>query len=317
MKILVTGGCGYVGSVLVPNLAAKGHEITVVDAQWFGNFLPEFKNVKVIKKHFSEISIQDLSGIESVIHLANVANDPSVELNPVLSWEVNVLHTNQLLNLCKKTPSLKSFMYASSGSVYGVKEEEQVTEDLDLVPISAYNKTKMSAERVCLSYSQDFDVYCIRPATVCGVSPRMRFDVVVNMFVMHAYRDKKITVLGGDQVRPNIHIQDMSRVYEHFLNNPGLHSGCYNAGFENISVMSIAEAVAEKFGVGVDVKPSNDPRSYRQDSSKLLSTGYRQTKTVVDAIDEIANSLESEQVKDNDRWYTVKWMMANKIGDNE
>ncbi len=317
MKILVTGGCGYVGSVLVPNLAAKGHEITVVDAQWFGNFLPEFKNVKVIKKHFSEISIQDLSGIESVIHLANVANDPSVELNPVLSWEVNVLHTNQLLNLCKKTPSLKSFMYASSGSVYGVKEEEQVTEDLDLVPISAYNKTKMSAERVCLSYSQDFDVYCIRPATVCGVSPRMRFDVVVNMFVMHAYRDKKITVLGGDQVRPNIHIQDMSRVYEHFLNNPGLHSGCYNAGFENISVMSIAEAVAEKFGVGVDVKPSNDPRSYRQDSSKLLSTGYRQTKTVVDAIDEIANSLESEQVKDNDRWYTVKWMMANKIGDNQ
>ena len=208
-------------------------------------------------------------------------------------------------------------MYASSGSVYGVKEEEKVTEDLDLVPISAYNKTKMSAERVCLSYSENFDVYCIRPATVCGISPRMRFDVVVNMFVMHAYRDKKITVLGGEQVRPNIHIQDMSRVYEHFLNNPGLPSGCYNAGFENISVISIAEAVATKFGVEIEIKPSNDPRSYRQDSSKLISIGYQQTKTVADAIEEIAASLESGQIKDNDRWYTVKWMTANNIGDTK
>jgi len=315
MKILVTGGCGYVGSILVPNLAARGHEITVVDAQWFGNFLPAKSSISLIKKHFSEIKQENLEGIESVIHLANVANDPSVELNPVLSWEVNVLHTTQLLNLCKKIKSIRSFMYASSGSVYGVKEEERVTEDLDLVPISAYNKTKMSAERVCLSYSEDFNVYCIRPATVCGVSPRMRFDVVVNMFVMHAFRDKKITVLGGDQVRPNIHIQDMSRVYEHFLNNPSLPSGCYNAGFENISVLSIAEMVSKKFGVEIEIKPSNDPRSYRQDSSKLIATGYTQTKYVADAIDEIAEALASNSVRDDDRWYTVKWMTANNIGD--
>jgi nucleoside-diphosphate-sugar epimerase len=317
MKILITGGCGYVGSVLVPNLAAQGHEVTVVDAQWFGNFLPHQNNITVIKKHFSEINQEELVGVESIIHLANVANDPSVELNPVLSWEVNVLHTTQLLNLCKKSKSIKSFMYASSGSVYGVKEEERVTEDLDLVPISAYNKTKMSAERVCLSYSEDFNVYCIRPATVCGVSPRMRFDVVVNMFVMHAFRDKKITVLGGDQVRPNIHIQDMSRVYEHFLNNPSLPSGCYNAGFENISVLSIAEMVSKKFGVEIEIKPSNDPRSYRQDSSKLIATGYTQTKYVADAIDEIAKALASSSVTDDDRWYTVKWMTANNIGDTK
>lgn len=315
MKILVTGGCGYVGSVLVPNLSAKGHTITVVDAQWFGNFLPEMKNVRVLRKHFSEITLEDLLGIESVIHLANVANDPSVELNPVLSWEVNVLHTTQLLNLCKKIETLKSFMYASSGSVYGVKEEERVTEDLDLVPISAYNKTKMSAERVCLSYTDSFNVYCVRPATVCGVSPRMRFDVVVNMFVMHAFRDKKITVLGGDQVRPNIHIEDMARVYEHFIENPKIPSGCYNAGFENISVLSIAELVADKFGVGIEIQASNDPRSYRQDSSKLLATGYEPTKTVQDAISEISKQLLSGSVQDNDRWYTVKWMTANNIGD--
>jgi nucleoside-diphosphate-sugar epimerase len=315
MEILVTGGCGYVGSVLVPNLSAKGHTVTVVDAQWFGNFLPQMKNVRVLRKHFSDITLEDLVGIDSVIHLANVANDPSVELNPVLSWEVNVLHTTQLLNLCTKIETIKSFMYASSGSVYGVKEEERVTEDLDLVPISAYNKTKMSAERVCLSYSDHFKVYCIRPATVCGVSPRMRFDVVVNMFVMHAFRDKKITVLGGDQVRPNIHIQDMSRVYEHFLNNPNLPSGCYNAGFENISVLSIAEMVSKKFGVEIEIKPSNDPRSYRQDSSKLIATGYTQTQYVANAIDEIAEALASSSVTDDDRWYTVKWMTANKIGD--
>jgi nucleoside-diphosphate-sugar epimerase len=273
------------------------------------------KNVRVLRKHFSEITLEDLSGIESVIHLANVANDPSVELNPVLSWEVNVLHTTQLLNLCKKIETLKSFMYASSGSVYGVKEEERVTEDLDLVPISAYNKTKMSAERVCLSYTDSFNVYCVRPATVCGVSPRMRFDVVVNMFVMHAFRDKKITVLGGDQVRPNIHIEDMARVYEHFIENPKIPSGCYNAGFENISVLSIAELVADKFGVGIEIQPSNDPRSYRQDSSKLLATGYEPTKTVQDAISEISKQLLSGRVQDNDRWYTVKWMTANNIGD--
>ncbi len=315
MKILVTGGCGYVGSVLVPRLLNLGHEVLVVDAQWFGNFLPKHKNLEIIAKMFFELTVSDLQSVEAVIHLANVANDPSVELNPVLSWEVNVLHTTQLLNLCRKIDSIKKFMYASSGSVYGVKDEPRVTEDLDLVPISAYNKTKMSAERVTLSYSDDFDVYCVRPATVCGLSPRMRFDVVVNMFVMQAFKNGVITVLGGDQVRPNIHIEDMARVYEHFLNSTGISSGSYNAGFENISVMSIAKMVADKFNVAIEVKESNDPRSYHQDSTKLLETGFTQTKYVSDAIDEISNSLISGDLKDDDRWHTVRWMTANNIGD--
>ncbi len=301
--------------MLVPRLLEAGHQIVVVDAQWFGNFLPSHNNLKSIHKMFYELAEQDLQDVEAVIHLANVANDPSVELNPVLSWEINVLHTTQLLNLCRKIKSIKKFMYASSGSVYGVKDEPRVTEDLDLVPISAYNKTKMSAERVSLSYSENFSIYCIRPATVCGLSPRMRFDVVVNMFVMQAYKNGAITVLGGDQVRPNIHIEDMARVYEHFLNNDGIPSGSYNAGFENISVMAIAEMVAAKFNVSIEVKESNDPRSYRQDSSKLLSTGFTQTKFVSDAIDEISQALLSGSLEDNDRWYTVRWMTANKIGD--
>jgi nucleoside-diphosphate-sugar epimerase len=315
MKILVTGGCGYVGSVLVPRLLEAGHQIVVVDAQWFGNFLPKHNNLESINKMFYELIEDNLQSVEAVIHLANVANDPSVELNPVLSWEINVLHTTQLLNLCRKVKTIKKFMYASSGSVYGVKDEPRVTEDLDLVPISAYNKTKMSAERVSLSYAEDFAIYCIRPATVCGLSPRMRFDVVVNMFVMQAFKNGVITVLGGDQVRPNIHIEDMARVYEHFLNNNGITSGAYNAGFENISVMSIAEMVAEKFNVSIEVKESNDPRSYRQDSSKLLATGFIQTKYVSDAIEEISEALLAGILEDNDRWYTVSWMTANKIGD--
>ena len=314
MKILVTGGCGYVGSVLVPKLIEEGHKVLVVDDQWFGNFLPPLPNLRILKKTVEHISSSDLDGIECVIHLANVANDPSVELNQTFSWEINVLHTTQFLELCKRSGSVKKFMYASSGSVYGVKDEPNVTEDLSLIPISAYNKTKMSAERVCLSYSDDFEVFCIRPATVCGVSPRMRFDVVVNMFVMQAFSSNRIIVLGGKQVRPNIHIDDMSAVYIHFLNSSGINSGTYNAGFENISVMDTARMVQERFKVEIETKPSNDPRSYRQDSSKLLLTGFVKKKGVSEAINEIAYSLENGLLNDDERWHTVRWMTSRKIG---
>jgi nucleoside-diphosphate-sugar epimerase len=314
MRILVTGGCGYVGSVLVPQLLSDGHNVLVVDDQWFGNFLPSHPELAIRKKSINQIDDSDLNGIEAVIHLANVANDPSVELNPTFSWEVNVLHTTQFLELCKRAKSVKKFMFASSGSVYGVKSEPNVTEELSLVPISAYNKTKMSAERVCLSYAEYFDVICVRPATVCGVSPRMRFDVVVNMFVLQAFTKSKITVLGGEQVRPNIHIDDMACVYTHFLGKNGLGSAIYNAGFENISVMDIAKMVQEVFKVEIEVKPSNDPRSYRQDSTKLLETGFVRKKSVSDAISEIATKLKNGEIKDDERWHTVKWMTSEKIG---
>ena len=314
MRILVTGGCGYVGSVLVPRLLSEGHSVLVIDGQWFGNFLPAHPELVIRKKSINEIDEADISGIEAVIHLANVANDPSVELNPTFSWEVNVLHTTQFLELCKRDKSVKKFMFASSGSVYGVKSESNVTEELSLVPISAYNKTKMSAERVCLSYAEYFDVICVRPATVCGVSPRMRFDVVVNMFVLQAFIKGKITVLGGQQVRPNIHIDDMASVYTHFLAKKGSVSGVYNAGFENITVMDIAKMVQEVFKVEIEVKPSNDPRSYRQDSTKLLESGFVRKKSVSDAISEIASNLKNGNIKDDDRWHTVKWMTSQKIG---
>ena len=309
MNILITGGCGYVGSTLVPRLLLEGHSVKVVDTQWFGNYLSPHRDLVIERKTVNEISGVDLKDIDAVIHLANIANDPSVDLNPVLSWEVNSLHTTQLLELCKLA-GIKKFIYASSGSVYGVKTETKVTEDLSLLPISAYNKTKMVTERVCLSYTEFFDVYCVRPATVCGISPRMRFDVVVNMFVLQAHNKGEITVLGGDQIRPNIHVIDMARVYEHFLGADNLQSGCYNAGFENLLVSEIAEKVSRVCNSKVTVLASNDPRSYRQDSSKLLDTGFVPNFGVDDAINEIADGLITGRIVDNPRWHTVKWMTS-------
>jgi len=307
MRILVTGGCGYKGSVLVPLLLEDGHEVISVDTQWFGNHLPEHTNLKNLKVDIRDTDAVPMEGVEAVIHLANIANDPAVELNPTLSWEVNVLAGQQLADRAVRA-GVKQFIFASSGSVYGVKEEPNVTEDLTLVPISVYNKTKMVAERVFLSYSDQMQVHCIRPATVCGISPRMRLDVSVNMLSYQALKNRKITVFGGDQTRPNIHIQDIANVYRHFIANPEIESGCYNAGFENISILDIAELVKKKVGAEIAVSESNDPRSYRQDSSKLLATGFQPSHTVADAIEEIAEAFSNKDLPEGDSCYTVKWM---------
>ena len=307
MRILVTGGCGYKGSVLVPLLLEDGHEVISVDTQWFGNHLPEHPNLKNLKVDIRDTDAVPMEGVEAVIHLANIANDPAVELNPTLSWEVNVLAGQQMADRAVRA-GVKQFIFASSGSVYGVKEEPNVTEDLTLVPISVYNKTKMVAERVFLSYADQMQVHCIRPATVCGVSPRMRLDVSVNMLSYQALKNGKITVFGGDQTRPNIHIQDIANVYRHFIANPEIESGCYNAGFENISILDIAELVKQKVGAEIVVSESNDPRSYRQDSSKLLATGFQPSHTVADAIEEITEAFSKKALPEGDSCYTVKWM---------
>lgn len=307
MKILVTGGCGYKGSVLLPLLLADGHEVLSVDTQWFGNYLPEHPSLTNLQLDIRDTDSIPLEGVEAIIHLANIANDPAVELNPTLSWEVNVLAGQQLADRAVRS-GVKQLIFASSGSVYGVKDEPNVTEDLTLVPISVYNKTKMVAERVFLSYQDQMQVHCIRPATVCGVSPRMRLDVSVNMLSYQALKNGSITVFGGDQTRPNIHIQDIADVYRHFLAHPEIESGCYNAGFENISIFDIAEQVKSKIGAEIVVSASNDPRSYRQDSSKLLATGFKPSHNVADAISEIADAFQQNALPDGDSCYTVKWM---------
>lgn len=310
MRVLVTGGAGFVGSMLTPALLAAGHDVTVVDTMWFGNCLQSHPRLTVLTADVRDTDAVPLKDVEVIVHLANIANDPSVELNPVLSWEVNVLATMQLADRAVRE-GVRQFVYASSGSVYGVKEEEQVTEDLILVPISVYNKTKMIAERVLLSYQGSMRVHCVRPATVCGYSPRMRLDVSVNMLTMQALRNKRITVFGGQQVRPNIHILDMVAVYLHLLDHD-VPSGCYNAGFENLSLLAIADRVSAQLPAEVVVTGSNDPRSYRLNSDKLLSTGFMPRHSIDDAIREITEAVADGSLEEDDRWHNVRWM--NKTG---
>ena len=249
---------------------------------------------------------------QKVIHLANIANDPAVDLNPELSWEVNVLATQQLIDAGLRYGNIDQFIFASSGSVYGVKKERKVTEDLELVPISAYNKTKMVAERVVLSYQNYMKVHCIRPATVCGVSKRMRLDVAVNMLTMQALTKGEITVLGGSQTRPNIHIEDMVRVYDHFLKKPTIPSRTYNAGFENITILEIAKMISRMVPTKIIIEKSNDPRSYRQDSTKLIETGFEKTANVEKAIRQIIEGYKSGEIEDKEEYHTVKTM--KKLG---
>ena len=311
MHILLTGGCGYIGSVLTPKLLNSGFKVSVVDIMWFGNFLPNHKNLKIIKHDIRNIDNLTMEDVDVVIHLANIANDPCGDLNPKLSWEVNALATMRLVEWAIQH-NAKQFIYASSGSVYGVKEEPQVTEDLSLVPISEYNKTKMVSERVLLSYKDSIVVQCIRPATVCGYSPRMRLDVSVNMLTMQALANKKITVFGGDQVRPNIHIQDITDVFIHFLNLGDKATGIYNAGFENISIMDIARRITDLVPAEIVVTPSNDPRSYRLNADKLLSTGFKPRFKVVDAIQEIIEAFNTGRLKDEDSCYNIRTMKKNQ-----
>ena len=311
MNVLVTGGCGYKGTVLVPKLLERGYKVHVLDAQWFGNFLPTHPNLTVTNGDVRDIDSINLQNVDTVIHLSSVANDPCGDLDPKLTWEISALATMQLADKAVRQ-GVKQFIFASSGSVYGIKDEDQVTEDLELKPISEYNKTKMVSERVLLSYQDDMTVQVIRPATVCGTSPRMRLDVAVNLLTMQALEKGKITVFGGNQARPNIHMDDITDVYLHFMDHPQ-HTGIFNAGFENITILDIANLITKYIPVEIIVTESNDPRSYRINSDKLLATGFEPKKTVEHAVQEIIESYRSGALKDEDHFYNLKWMQKTGI----
>ena len=311
MHVCVTGGCGYKGSRLVPKLLELGYEVTVWDTAWFGNFLPQHPRL-----HFTQCDIRNydelsLDGFQAVVHLASVANDPCSDLNPKLSWEISALST---MKIAEKAVSagVESFIYASSGSVYGIKEEEQVTENLQLVPLSDYNKTKMVAERVLMSFASDFSLKIVRPATVCGYSPRMRFDVAVNLLTIQALETGCMTVLGGSQVRPNIHIDDMVDLYAFLLRNPDIE-GTFNAGFENISILDLAQRISEKTGAEIKIEESNDPRSYRLNSDKIISKGFAPKRSVSQAIDGLIRLHRSGDIVNEDRFHNLKWMMKHSF----
>ena len=306
MKILVTGACGYKGHVLVPKLLAAGHKVVAFDIQWFGCFLAGHDNLKIVKGDVVNVDSVPLGDIDCVIHLSSVANDPCSDLDPKLTWEISALATMQLADRAARI-GIKRFIYASSGSVYGVKEEDQVYETLELKPLSEYNKTKMVAERVLMSYSDVMTVQILRPATVCGFSPRMRLDVSVNLLTMAALTKNKMTVFGGDQIRPNIHIDDITDAYLYMLDNPQF-TGIYNAGFENISILDIAKIVQRHIDAEIEITLSPDIRSYRINSDKLLKTGFRPKKNVEIAVIEMIENFKGGILKDHEQFHNLKWM---------
>jgi nucleoside-diphosphate-sugar epimerase len=312
-KVLVTGHCGYVGTQLVKKLLEKNYKVFGIDAMWYHEIKIDHPNLISKKIDIREISKFDFpENIDCVFHLANIANDPSVELNEKMSWEVNVLAGYQLIEKCIER-NAKKFIFASSGSVYGLKDDPKVTEDLDLVPISAYNKTKMIAERVFMSFDDKIEVFNIRPATVCGVSERMRLDLSVNMLTYQAIKNNVINIFGGSQIRPNIHIDDLVDVYMHFFEQDHV-KGIYNAGFENLKIIEIANIIKSKTNAFLNIDDkSNDPRSYRLSSEKLLKTGFKPKRTVEMAINELINLYVNNLDSFNDTNLNVAWLKKNKI----
>ncbi len=310
MRVLVTGGCGYVGSVLVPKLLAAGHNVTVVDAQWFGNYLQPHPALRVWKQDIRESL--SLEGFEAVIHLASVANDPCCDLDPRLAREVNWLATERLVAEAADS-EVRHFIFASSGSVYGISDAHQVTEDMPLVPVSEYNVTKMWAEAAVLSSANRMTVQVLRPGTVCGLSPRMRLDTVVNALTIKALTMGIIPVHGGNQIRPNIHIDDMVDVYMHMLERPEL-TGVFNAGHENLTVAEIAAEVSCFLpGCTITVEPTNDPRSYRLNSDRLRASGFLTKRTVAKAIVDMASAHSVGRLSDVPQHYNLGWMRKMQV----
>lgn len=307
--ILVTGASGYVGSALVPKLLSEGFSVCAVDTFWFGDHLKEHKNLLKINADVRKLRPIDLPEIDGIIHLASVANDPSADLDPSLSWEIGGLGTR---NICEigMVKGIKVFILASSGSVYGIKSDLRVVEELELVPISVYNKVKMIKERICLSYQSDFRVVIYRPATICGWAPRLRLDLAVNALSFGALKNQEILVYGGSQMRPQLHIDDMVNGYIWAVKNNSLE-GIYNIGFENDTILGIAQKVKSVIKSEIKIMGSNDPRSYRLDSNKLLETGFAPTKNTNDAIFELKVRYENGFIQESERNYNVNWMKAS------
>jgi len=296
-------GAGYVGSVLVPKLINNGYDVRTLDLMLFGSQgLDSVKDKhEIIKGDIRDINCleKSLEDIDAVIHLAAISNDPCSDLNPELTRQVNFYATQDLIDLSKNA-GVKRFIYASSSSVYGLKKEENVTENLPLKPLTIYSETKaLSEEIVKKNNSEEFTTVSIRPATVCGYSPRMRLDVIVNILASAAILNKNIIVNGGDQFRSNLHINDMTNLYVDLLSVPKEKIGgeIFNCGGENCTVLEIAKTIKKSLGgdVGIEIRPpTQDSRSYRISSEKLRQElGIFSQKTIRDAVLDIKNAFEN------------------------
>jgi nucleoside-diphosphate-sugar epimerase len=322
-KILITGGAGYVGSVLTPHLLNKGHEVTVVDLMLYGETLEKHKNLKIVKGDIRNVELlkEKIKGNEIVIHLACISNDPSFELNPTLGKEINLDAFTPLVEISKNS-GIKKFIYASSSSVYGIKTEKNVDENMSLEPLTDYSKFKAECEKILFKHkSKDFVTVVLRPATVCGYSPRQRLDLVVNILTNLAYHNREITILGGDQLRPNIHIQDMIRAYELFVNIDGekINNKIFNIGFENLTVNQLAYKVKKVIGSDVKIKklPTNDNRSYHISSKKIQDElGFVTNFNIINAIEDLKHSFEKKLLLNcltNENYFNIKKMQSTNL----
>lgn len=328
--ILVTGGAGYVGAILVPKLLSKGYRVKVLDLYTYGedvfDGIQDKSNLEEIKGDICDQDLlkKSLGDCDAVIHLACISNDPSFDLDPELSKKVNFDAFDPLVKI-SKDQGVKRFIYASTCSVYGVSDAEQVTEDHPFFPITDYNKYKGLCEPELLKYqSDDFTTSIIRPATVCGYSPRQRFDLSVNILTNHAYNNNKIKVFGGQQERPNIHIEDITDLYCTLLELPSekIAGKAFNAGYQNQKIADIADIVhktmkeefPERGEIEIVTTPSDDIRSYRISSEKIRNeVGFVPQRTIQDAVRDLIKAFQAEKFDDsmnNPIYYNIKTMKS-------
>ena len=321
-RVLVTGGAGYVGSVLVPKLLAAGYHVNVLDLFLYGeDVLDSVKansNLRLIKgdlRHLPTVEAA-VAGCDAVIHLACISNDPSFELNPDLGKSINLDAFRPLVR-ASKAAGVRRFIYASSSSVYGIKEGVSVTEDLTLEPLTDYSKFKAACERILEEErSPGFTTLTLRPATICGYSPRQRLDVVVNILTNHAVHNHKIKVFGGGQLRPNLHIEDMTDLYIRTLEAPDeqIDGRIWNAGYENRTVRELAETVRDVVGgpIGLEVVPTDDNRSYHVSSERIhREFGFVPRGTIAQAVSDLNLAFKDGRLPDamtSSRYYNIKVM---------
>jgi len=322
--ILVTGGAGYVGSILVPKLLDAGYSVNVLDLYIFGKeSLRTIRNNPELKEFAGDIRNPEtirkaVKGCSTVIHLACISNDPSFELNPLLGKSINYDAFTELLNISIDS-GVKRFIYASSSSVYGLKEEENVTEELPLKPLTDYSKYKALCEEILLKKnSPSFTTLILRPATICGYSPRQRLDLIVNILTNHAFNNRKIQVFGGEQKRPNIHIQDMTDLYIKCIEYPKklIDSQVFNAGYENFTVHQTANIIQEIVGkdVSINTVPTDDNRSYHISSRKIYNQLNFKPKfgiknAAFDLLSAFSNNLIPNPMM-NKNYYNIKVMQS-------
>jgi len=320
-SVFITGGAGYVGAMLVPRLLQEGHRVTVLDLMIYGeDVLPKNPALTVIKGDIrnQELMKSSIQGHDVVIHLACISNDPSFELNPELGRSINLDPFRPMVEISINA-GVKRFFYASSSSVYGIKDEPNVHEGMSLEPLTDYSVFKMNCEEILSEYQSDkFTTTIIRPATVCGYSTRQRLDVVVNILTNLAYHKREISVFGGAQLRPNIHISDMVEIYVVLLNAPKekIAGEIFNGGYENHSVLQLAETVRDVIGEDVVLKttPTDDNRSYHVSSKKIADIlGFSASHTIKNAVVDIRNAFDEGLLPnslDDERYFNIKRMQS-------